>query len=208
MPASSRARIAHSLPIRVMHWVGAAAILCMIFSGVTIYNASPSLPFSFPSWMMLGGWLAGGIAWHVSAMWVLFVDGIAYLAYGVLSGHFRRDIRLPSPGAVGRDMAVALRGRLGHQIGHYNAVQRALYAGVLAVICATVATGLSIWKPVQLIWLSRLFGGYPLARNIHLGCMLVIAAFVVLHVVLVAIYPRTLLAMLAPVRSEPEESAP
>lgn len=208
MPASSPAGPAHPLPIRVMHWVGAAAILCMIFSGITIYNASPSLPFSFPSWMMLGGWLAGGIAWHISAMWVLFVDGIAYLAYGVISGHFRRDIRLPSPGAVSRDMAAVLRGRLRHRIGHYNAVQRALYAGVLTAICVAVATGLSIWKPVQFIWLSGLFGGYPLARNVHLGCMFAIAAFIILHVVLVAIYPRTLVAMLAPVRAEPEESTP
>ncbi len=207
-PASRLARPAHPLPIRVMHWVGAAAILCMIFSGITIYNASPSLPLSFPSWMMLGGWLAGGIAWHIAAMWVLFVDGLAYLAYGVVSGHFRRDLRLPGPGAVGRDMGAALRGRLGHRIGHYNAVQRALYAGVLAAICLAVATGLSIWKPVQFLWLSELFGGYALARNIHLGCMLAIAAFIIVHVVLVAIYPRTLAAMLAPVRAEPEESTP
>ena len=141
---SRSARPAHPMPIRVMHWVGAAAILCMIFSGVSIYNASPSLPFTFPSWMMLGGWLAAGIAWHISAMWVLFVDGIAYLAYGFASGHFRSNIGLPRPGAVVGDLAKALRGRLGHRIGHYNAVQRALYAGVLVAICGSVATGLSI----------------------------------------------------------------
>ncbi len=190
-----------------MHWVGAGAILCMIFSGLSIYNASPSLPFRFPSWAMLGGWLAGGIAWHLSAMWVLFVDGLAYLAYGFASGHFRRDIRLPGPGAVARDMAAGLRGRLWHRIGHYTAVQRALYIGVLAALGLAVATGLAIWKPVQFFWLSGLFGGYPLARNIHLGCMLAIAAFVVLHVVMVAIYPRTLIAMVAPIRAEPEDDA-
>ncbi len=200
-------RPAHPGPIRVMHWVGAAAILCMIFSGLTIYNASPSLPFSFPSWLMLGGWLAGGIAWHFSAMWVLFVDGMAYLAYGFATGHFRRHIGLPRPGAVGRDMLAALTGRLGHRIGHYNAVQRVLYAGVLVAICLSVATGLSIWKPVQFFWLSALLGGYPLARNIHLACMLAIGAFIVVHVVLVALYPRTLVSMVVPVEAEPEGAA-
>ncbi len=210
MQTASRAksRPAHPWPIRLMHWIGAAAILCMIFSGLTIYNASPSLPFIFPSWLMLGGWLAGGIAWHFSAMWVLFVDGVAYLAYGLATGHLRRDIGVPGPRAVGRDLTAALRGRLGHRIGHYNAVQRVLYAGVLVAICLSVATGLSIWKPVQLFWLSDLFGGYPLARNIHLGCMLTIAAFVVLHVVLVALYPRTLVSMVVPAEAEPEGALP
>jgi thiosulfate reductase cytochrome b subunit len=193
------------MPIRIMHWVGAAAILCMIFSGISIYNASPSLPFIFPSWMMLGGWLAAGIAWHISAMWVLFIDGIAYLTYGFASGHFRSDIGVPRPAEVARDMAKALRGRLGHRAGHYNAVQRALYAGVLVAICGSVATGLSIWKPVQFFWLSGLLGGYPVARGIHLACMLSIAAFILVHVVLVAIYPRTLVAMLAPTKAEAGE---
>ena len=125
------ARPTHPLPIRIMHWVGAISILCMMLSGWAIYNASPSLPFTFPRWMTLGGWLAGGIAWHISVMWVLFVDGAAYLLYGFCSGHFRRDIRPRGPRAVIRDMWAALTGRLGHRLGHYNAVQRLLYAGVI-----------------------------------------------------------------------------
>jgi thiosulfate reductase cytochrome b subunit len=70
-----RNRPAHPLAVRIMHWIGAAAVICMILSGWAIYNASPSLPFTFPCWMTLGGWLAGGIVWHISAMWVLFADG-------------------------------------------------------------------------------------------------------------------------------------
>ena len=198
---------AHPLPIRIMHWVGAISILCMMLSGWAIYNASPSLPFTFPRWMTLGGWLAGGIAWHISIMWVLFVDGIAYLLYGVCSGHFRRDIRPRGPRAVIRDMGAALTGRLGHRLGHYNAVQRLLYAGVIAVICVAVATGLAIWKPVQLGWLTDLFGGYPVARSIHLAAMIGIALFLVVHLTLVAIFPRTLVAMVAHIAAEPEEAA-
>lgn len=187
-----------------MHWIGVYAIGCMILSGWQIYDASPSLPFVFPPWMTLGGWLAGGIAWHISAMWLLFADGLAYLIYGVASGHFRRDLRPPAPGAVAGDLGRALRFRLPHHLGHYNAVQRLLYGGVIVVILFAVATGLSIWKPVQFGWLTGLFGGYPVARGIHLAMMGLIVAFIVVHVALVAIYPRTLVSMVAGVRADAE----
>jgi thiosulfate reductase cytochrome b subunit len=199
-----RGRPAHPLAVRIMHWIGAAAVICMILSGWAIYNASPSLPFAFPRWMTLGGWLAGGIAWHISAMWVLFADGIAYLTYGVLSGHFRHDIRPVGPQDFFRDLGAAIRFRLDHHLGHYNAVQRLLYTGVIVVICLAVATGLSIWKPVQLGWLTELFGGYPVARGVHLAMMGLIVAFLIVHLALVALVPRTLLSMLTPIAADAE----
>jgi thiosulfate reductase cytochrome b subunit len=196
---------AHSLPIRIMHWIGATSIICMMLSGWAIYNASPDLLFTFPRWMTLGGWLAGGIAWHISVMWVLFGDGAAYLFYGFLSGHFRRDFYPIGPRAVIGIVVAAVTGRLGHSLGHYNAAQRLLYVGVIALICCQVVTGFAIWKPVQLGWLTDLFGGYPFARGIHLAAMIGIALFVVVHLTLVAIFPRTLVAMLHDVAAEPEE---
>ena len=202
-PQAAKRAAAHPLPVRIMHWIGVYAIGCMILSGWEIYNASPSLPFLFPDWMTLGGWLAGAIAWHISAMWLLFADGIVYLIYGVVSGHFRRDLWPPTPQAVGTDLGRALRFRLPHRVGHYNAVQRLLYDGVIVILLMAVATGLSIWKPVQFGWLTDLFGGYPIARGIHLAMMGLIVAFVIVHVVLVAIYPRTLLSMIAGVRADP-----
>jgi thiosulfate reductase cytochrome b subunit len=65
-----------------------------------------------------------------------------------------------------------------------------------------VLIGLSIWKPVQLAWLTRLFGGYPLARNIHLAMMCCIVAFLAVHLALVAIYPRTLVSMVTSTGTE------
>ncbi|HTU52591.1 MAG TPA: cytochrome b/b6 domain-containing protein [Acetobacteraceae bacterium] len=197
-------RPAHPLPVRVMHWVGAGAIITMMLSGWEIYNASPSLPFTFPGWATLGGWLAGAIAWHISAMWVLFADGLAYLGYGFFSGHFRRDIRPKGLRALARDVGAALSFRLGHRLGHYNAVQRLLYAGVILALCVQVATGLAIWKPVQLGWLTGFFGGYPAARFIHLAMMLCIAGFLAVHLVLVALFPRTLVSMVATLEAEDE----
>jgi thiosulfate reductase cytochrome b subunit len=198
---------AHSVPIRVMHWVGAASVICMMLSGWAIYNASPDLPFTFPRWMTLGGWLAGGIAWHISVMWVLFIDGAAYLVYGFCSGHFWRDLRPRGPRAVSRDLWAALTFRLGHSLGHYNAVQRLLYAGVLAAVCVSVVTGWAIWKPVQLGWLTDRLGGYPGARGIHLAAMICIGLFLIVHVTLVVLFPRTLVAMVVGTVAEPEEDA-
>jgi thiosulfate reductase cytochrome b subunit len=195
---------AHTAAIRTMHWVWVYAVGCMMFSGWEIYNASPSLPFSFPSWTGLGGWLGGALAWHFSAMWLLALDGVAYLVYGLLSGHFRRELAVPTPRAFIRDFWSALTFRLGHRIGNYNAVQRVLYLGVIGALVLQVITGLAIWKPVQLGGLAAVLGGYPIARNIHLAMMFLIVAFVLVHVTLVAIFPRTLVSMIVTRPSEPE----
>ena len=195
---------AHPVAIRIMHWLGAYAIICMILSGWQIYDASPILPFTFPRWMTLGGWLGGAIAWHLGAMWLLVADGLCYLAYGLVSGHFRRDMLPIGPSVVLRDLVAALRFRLVHTLGHYNAVQRALYVGVMGLAALMVATGLSIWKPTQLSWLTALFGGYPTARVLHFILMSLIVGFLVVHVVLVALYPRTLVAMTIGARHQPD----
>jgi thiosulfate reductase cytochrome b subunit len=198
----ARPRPAHPAIVRLMHWIAAFAILCMILSSWQIYNASPILPFVFPRWTTLGGWLAGAIAWHLAAMWLLVLDGLAYLAYGFLSGHFRRDFLPIGPRAMARDLGLALRLGLRHGLGHYNAVQRLLYVGVIVVVLLTVLTGVSIWKPVQLAWLTDLFGGYEAARRIHFVMMSLIVAFLFIHLSLVALFPRTLLSMVVGLRRE------
>ena len=199
---SSRARPAHPWPVRIMHWVGAYAMFCMVLSGWQIYNASPDLPITVPNWMTLGGWLAGGIAWHISAMWLLIADGLAYLVYGFASGHFRRTFGVPRPGDVVRDTVLALRFALPHQAGAYNAVQRLLYIFVLVASVLAVITGLSIWKPVQFGVVTDLFGGYPTARLIHLGLMIAIVGFIIVHLLLVALFPRTLISMVVATPAE------
>ena len=192
LPTTARA---HPAIVRITHWVGAAAMIVMILSGWAIYDASPILPFVIPPAYTLGGWLAGGIAWHIAAMWVLMADGLVYLAWGVASGHFRRDFLPVRPRAVLRDLGAALTFRLRHRLGHYNAVQRLLYWLVMAAGVLAVLTGLSIWKPVQLGALTWVFGGYDVARSIHFALMSSIVAFLIVHVVLVALVPSTLVAM-------------
>lgn len=175
---------AHSLVVRITHWVNAFAVIAMILSGWRIYNASPLFDFRFPPGFTLGGWLAGALAWHFAAMWLLVVNGAVYLAYGFLSGHFLRDIPPPRPLSVWRDLRLALAGRLRRAPGRYNAVQRLFYIAAMILVTLAVVSGLAVWKPVQLQEIAALLGGYETARRVHFFAMAGIVAFLVLHVAL------------------------
>ncbi|WP_296182929.1 cytochrome b/b6 domain-containing protein [Pseudomonas sp. UBA1879] len=186
----------HPWPIRLTHWINAVGMVCMFMSGWGIYNASPLFRFSFPRDFTLGGWLGGALAWHFAVMWLLVINGLIYVLYGVFSKHFKRDFLPVTPNAVKRDLLDALRFRLKHEKGVYNAVQRLMYWLVLAAGVLIVVSGLAIWKPIQLQELTALFGGYDFARFVHFGAMAAIGAFVVVHLALVLLVPKTLLPMI------------
>jgi thiosulfate reductase cytochrome b subunit len=181
-PAPTQGENVHSLVVRVTHWVNAFAVIVMILSGWRIYNASPLFGFEFPAGFTLGGWLAGALAWHFAAMWLLALNGLVYLAYGVVSGHFWRDFLPVDPLSVWRDLRLALQFRLDHVPSRYNAIQRLLYIGVILVIILAILSGLAIWKPVQLQALTALMGGFETARRVHFFAMLALVLFLVLHV--------------------------
>jgi thiosulfate reductase cytochrome b subunit len=182
----------HPLVVRITHWVNAFAILIMVLSGWRIYNASPLFGFRFPDDWTLGGWLAGALQWHFAAMWLLALNGIAYLTYGILSGHLRRKLLPLRPSAVLHDIGNALRGRLAHEdLTIYNAAQRAAYIGVIVIVTVLVFSGLVIWKPVQFHALGMLMGDYEGARYIHFFAMAALVFFVLVHVAMVALVPRT-----------------
>ena len=188
--------IVHPLVVRIAHWLNVLAVLMMITSGWQIYNASPLFDFVFPDSVTLGGWLAAGIMWHFAAMWLLVVNGVVYVTYGILSGHFRRKLLPISPRAVLHDIGQALRGRLAHDdLAVYNAAQRAAYLALIVCLAVLVASGLSIWKPVQLHWLAVLFGDYEGARYVHFFAMSAVALIVLVHVVMVVLVPRTFPSM-------------
>jgi thiosulfate reductase cytochrome b subunit len=185
----------HSLIVRLTHWINAYAMCCMIASGWGIYNASPLFAFRFPAWATLGGWLGGSIAWHLAAMWLLVANGLLYLLHGLVSRHFRRDFLPIAPREIGRDLGRALRFRLHHELGRYNAVQRLSYVGVLALGALAVLSGLALWKPVQFDVIAGAVGGYEVVRRIHFVAMAGIVLFILVHLALVLIVPRTLPSM-------------
>jgi thiosulfate reductase cytochrome b subunit len=183
--------------VRAMHWTNALAVILMIMSGWQIYNASPLFGFRFPASITLGGWLGGALLWHFAAMWLLMVNGLIYLVTGLATGRFRKKLLPISPGGVVSDLKAALTFNLAHDdLTTYNYVQKLLYAGIILVGVVIVLSGLSIWKPVQLSWLVALFGGYDVARYVHFVCMALIVAFLIVHVVLAILVPKSLRAMI------------
>ena len=182
----------HPLTVRITHWVNAFAILIMVASGWRIYNADAFLGFKFPNDLTLGGWLAGALQWHFAAMWLLALNGLLYVVYGIVSGHFRRKLLPLSQAGVASDLRDALRGKLAHDdLAVYNAAQRAAYLGVIALLVILILSGLVLWKPVQFYSLGMLMGDYEGARYVHFFAMAGVVLFVVVHVLMVALVPRT-----------------
>jgi thiosulfate reductase cytochrome b subunit len=130
-------------------------------------------------------------------MWLLVVNGVTYVTLGILSGRFRRKLLPIRPVDVISDMCAALTGKLSHDdLSVYNAVQRLLYVGVIAAGVVIVLSGISIWKPVQFQELAAVVGGYDAARFVHFFAMATIVAFLLIHVVLAILVPRSLRAMI------------
>jgi thiosulfate reductase cytochrome b subunit len=205
--APEREELHHPLILRLAHWGMAFAVLMLIGSGWRIYNASPIFDFRFWEEVTLGGdwhvalaWhndpgVASAIAWHFAAMWLLLFSFLTLIAYGVISGHFRRDFLPLTPRSFLRDFIAAATFRLAHRLGEYNAVQRAFYWGVLLAVTMMLLSGLAIWKPVQFAPLTAMFGGFQGARLVHFLFMSALALFVVVHVTLVILVPKTFVAM-------------
>ena len=191
------ARLIHPLWVRITHWINALAMIVMVMSGWQIYDASPLFAFVFPETVTLGGWLAGALLWHFAAMWVLTINGLVYLTFGFVTGRFRRKLLPIRPAEIVADIRDAFAFRLSYDdLSVYNAVQRLLYAGVILAGIVTVLSGLSIWKPVQLQALTALFGGYDAARYMHFFAMTAIVGFLIVHVVLAVIVPKSLRAII------------
>jgi thiosulfate reductase cytochrome b subunit len=183
--------------VRTVHWINAVAIVLMIMSGWQVYNASPLFKFSFPASITLGGWLGGGLLWHFAAMWLLMVNGLVYLTLGFATGRFAKKLLPITPSGVIADTKAALSGKLSHaDLSKYNYVQKLLYAGIIVVGIVIVLSGLSMWKPVQLQYLTAVFGGYDIARYVHFTCMALICAFLLVHVALALLVPKSLRAMI------------
>jgi thiosulfate reductase cytochrome b subunit len=198
LPATAPSAAIHPGWVRVCHWINAVAILAMIGSGWQIYDASPLFGFTFPRSIALGNWLGGALLWHFAAMWLLVINGLVYGTLGLVTGRFRRKLLPIYPRQVIADIKAALTFKLAHEdLAHYNAVQKVLYVGILLTGVVIVTSGLSIWKPVQFQEITAFYGGYDVARYVHFAAMTAIVAFLVVHVALALLVPKSLRAMVA-----------
>ncbi|MCK9689443.1 cytochrome b/b6 domain-containing protein [Scleromatobacter humisilvae] len=184
--------------LRITHWINAIAVVLMVMSGWQVYDASPIFrAVHFPPAITLGRWLGGALLWHFAIMWVLIANFIVYLGLNLASGRLRRKLLPISFKSLAVDLVAALRGRLGHDdLAHYNAVQKFAYLVVIADIMLVILSGLAVWKSVQFPLIRTLMGGYDNARIVHFCAMSVLVAFFVVHVVMVALVPRSLLLMI------------
>jgi len=199
-PVKSTARTErrlHPLPVRIMHWINAAAIFIMIGSGWKIYNDEVIFGWlHFPDSIVIGKWAQYGLQWHFFAMWIFVINGLAYLIYGTASGRFRQKLFPLSLREILATVGDALRFRLSHDdLTHYNAVQKILYLGIMLVGVVIVISGLALWKPVQFSELAALFYSFQTIRLVHFLCMAAIVAFLLVHVALALLVPQSLLAM-------------
>jgi thiosulfate reductase cytochrome b subunit len=127
----------------------------------------------------------------------LAVNGLFYIALGLITGRFRKKLFPIRVVGLINDTKAALHGTLSHEdIAMYNDVQRLLYVGIITVSVVIVLSGLSMWKPVQFQTLAALFGGYDGARYVHFICMSMIVAFLAVHVMLALLFPKSIRAML------------
>lgn len=200
-----RPRRLHPAAVRLMHWINAVSVTMLIFSGWKIYDDDPLIGWlRFDDAITLGGHPETALQWHFLAMWPLVLNGLAYLVHGIVGGRFRRRFLPLRFADVASTLGEALRLKLSHDdIRHYNGVQKLLYLGVVGLTMLQVATGLVIWKPVQFSEVAWLFGSFQTARLLHFLGMAAICGFLVVHVGLALLVPKTLVAMLT---GGPEEA--
>jgi thiosulfate reductase cytochrome b subunit len=185
----------HTLPVRISHWLLALSIVIMIGSGCRIYDAMHGAPG-----------IATAFTWHFAGLWLLLPSFLLYILWGMGSGHFQRDFLPVSAGAFRRDFVSALRLRLEHRPGEYNAVQKVFYWVVLAAVLLMIVSGIAMWEPVQTYPLEVLFGGFQGARLVHFLAAVVIMAFLLVHLTLVILAPSMLVAMIVGRRAAPAET--
>ena len=187
-----------------MHWLNAEAIVVMVGRGWEIYDASPLFGFIFPQFITIGHWLGGAIARHLAAMWLLAANGLIYVLWGLASGHFRRKFLPLRPSGICTMPSSHCTCGSTTTRAEYNSVQRAMYIGVLLLGVDAVLSGLAIWKPVQLWFLTELFGGFVVVRYLHFFAMSGIALFLAVHLLMVALVPKVLLPMITGGKLETE----
>jgi thiosulfate reductase cytochrome b subunit len=206
-----RARRAQPAAIRLAHWINIPLLVIMAGSGLQIFAAYPALgprgglyrwyPFQNdapPSWLRFGGWLAGARHWHFAIAWFLIFNGVIYLIYMIASGEWRRRVFIPSRDTSNALAMFAYYLRLRKSPppeDFYNGLQRMAYTSAILFGVVVVLSGLAIYKPVQLYWITAAFGGYDVARVVHLSCLVLLASFTAMHLVLVALHPRTIVTM-------------
>ncbi len=187
----------HALATRWAHWVNFPVLAVMIWSGLLIYWANDvyrigygetTLFHFFPDVVYdklhLGLQLAMGMAVHFLFMWLFALNGVLYVAYTALSGAWRE--LLPDRHSLRQAIEVTLYDlhlrKTPPPPQKYNGAQKIAYSAIILMGFGSVITGLAIYRPTELAWLTNLFGGYRMARFFHFWLTLGYVGFFVIHI--------------------------
>jgi len=210
-----RAAYEHPLPIRITHWVNAISLFVLVASGLRIFRAFPSfgpkIPekvlLDIPKSLTLGGWLGGALQWHFTFMWFFAASGVVYVAYQVVSGHYRTMLFTPRdiPGVWPMTRHYFSFGPKPAVTGQYNPLQKLAYTSTILFGALALLTGIVLYKPVEFSWLAFLFGGFHLTRVWHFAAMCGFLAFIPGHLIMVVLHGwANFYSMLSGWKREPE----
>lgn len=162
---------------RLFHWVNIISLFGTIASGLQIYNANPVFGgregIHIPWLITLGGWLAGGRNWHFALMWVYGLNLLGYGIYVFWTKRWRdrfvsdKDIK-------------ALQASSNPKRRQY-AWHRIVYTSIIPILILAIATGLSMYQPVQFYWLGSLFGDWQSLRTIHFMTVPLVLLYTLIH---------------------------
>jgi thiosulfate reductase cytochrome b subunit len=192
----TRLEAKHPRAIRWMHWINVPLLMVMLWSGLLIYWANDVyevraggvtlfhfFPAGFYRALDLGFGLAKGMAYHFTFMWFFALNGLLYVLYTLFSGEWRHLLpNRRTPREAWHVLLHDLRLRKDPPPpAKFNGAQRLAYTGVILMGAGSVVTGLAIYKPTQLAWLTTLLGGYAWARAEHFTLTVGYVLFFAVH---------------------------
>jgi thiosulfate reductase cytochrome b subunit len=145
---------------------------------------------AFPSWATIPGsqWLSMARIWHFFFAWLFVINGVAYLAWTIFSGHLRQDL-VPTRTEVrgiGRSIRdhLLLRHPHGEEARRYNVLQNIAYLSIVFGVLPLIVLGgwamspmMDSFAPGWVDWL----GGRQAARTLHFIAAVLLVAFVLIH---------------------------
>ena len=198
----------HPVVVRLTHWLNVIAVVVLLMSGLNILMAHPHLYWGIrstfaepwidipriPGWLMIPSIrdLATARHWHFLFAWIFVLNGLGYLAFGLISGRFKRRLWPTRDDLAGFGASVVEHARFhfphDDRARVYNVVQKLTYlAMILIVLPMMLVTGLSMSPGFNAIGgvLLDLMGGRQSARTLHFISAGLIVGFIVIHVGLV-----------------------
>jgi thiosulfate reductase cytochrome b subunit len=117
-------------------------------------------------------------------MWLFALNGLCYVGYTLISGEWRHLV--PNRDSLREAWMVLLHdlhlSREEPPRRKFNGAQQFAYTGVILMGLGSLVTGLAIYKPTQLAWLTSALGGYEWARWEHFCLTIGYVAFFLIHI--------------------------